>query len=341
MTVSPLVKVLLQVVLSGAYTPVDIRQFVHLCFKLALPLVRKKIALGKVRPDILRLGEHDIVFDCLADLFRRDSHGRFEVIESYFRGTDLGKIGNAEALVELRSLVFRAVSHGIIRVFSEADPVLAKVLRNMKLAVQRTGLFLEVEQFGETYLVPRGHDAGLEAPHIPPDRLEQLFFREALVNDSAVAMVRKLHAVLVTEQRYQPKVPFMNVALMFRKLHSSAWEAEATKATQVRQAGEDAVSAGELAGLAAAICNQMKDVFYQKAGKKRILETYLAVVREVLVDEYDGFPRDGYTYYERLKMHMPKLTHREYVRRHKKRLEYLAKAGKKRMNDQVRRVFFG
>ncbi|GJQ21931.1 MAG: hypothetical protein HBSIN02_22860 [Bacteroidia bacterium] len=341
MTVPPVVKVLLQVVLSGTYTPFDIRQFVHLCFKLALPLVRKKIALGKVRPDILRLGEHDIVIDCLADLFRRDSQGRFEMIESHFKDTDLGTMDQAEALATLRSLVFQAVGRGIIRVLSEADPVLSKVLRNTKLAVQKTGLFVEMEQFGETYLVPRGYHWDSNTPPMPPERMEQLFFREVQVSDSAMIMIRKLHAVLVKEKQYQPKVPFVGIALMFRRIHTSAWEAESTEEARTRQQSEDPMSVAELARLAAEVCKEMRSVFYRRDDKKRFLDIYIAVVQEVLVDEHNGHVRDGYTYYERLKKHMPKLTRAEYVQKHKKKLEYLAKSGKKRMSDEVKRVFFG
>lgn len=71
-------KGLLQPILSSTYTPLDIRALVQECFFLALPLIRKRIALGKLNLDIIGLKESDIVYDCLAELFNRNQEGEFK-----------------------------------------------------------------------------------------------------------------------------------------------------------------------------------------------------------------------------------------------------------------------
>jgi hypothetical protein len=50
-------KRLLGGILSGTYTPLDLREFAQLCYSLALPLIRKKIALGKLNLDSVGLKE--------------------------------------------------------------------------------------------------------------------------------------------------------------------------------------------------------------------------------------------------------------------------------------------
>lgn len=67
----------LRSILDGTYTPLDVREFVQLCYVVALPLIRSKILRRKLNFEILGLKEADVVYDCLADLFRRGRIGRF------------------------------------------------------------------------------------------------------------------------------------------------------------------------------------------------------------------------------------------------------------------------
>jgi len=71
-------------ILSGSYTPHDLREFVQLCYLLARPHISKKVRLGKLNLSILGITEDDAVHNCLADVFRRDAKGRFVEIETFF-----------------------------------------------------------------------------------------------------------------------------------------------------------------------------------------------------------------------------------------------------------------
>jgi hypothetical protein len=142
MTTPSSAKRLLKGILSGTYTPLHLREFAQLCYTLALPLIRKKIALGKLNLDSVGLKEPDVVYDCLADLFQRDEIGRFPQIRLFFNH-HLEQVENwsdYDVLMHLRALVFGKANNNIIRLYREADPILGKILRNVNIALERNHL---------------------------------------------------------------------------------------------------------------------------------------------------------------------------------------------------------
>jgi len=160
-------------ILTGTYTHLDLREFVQLCYNLALPLVRKKVHSGKIKLEILGLTENDVVQDIFADLFRIDEGNNFPRLQKFFQESisDPDKLSEVELVHELWRLVCATVKHEMTRLYMEVDPTLAKILRNTKLAVEKTGLFEEIDRFGEKHLVPRDTDPHFE---LPPIDLEQL-----------------------------------------------------------------------------------------------------------------------------------------------------------------------
>ncbi|GEM_PF-4637508 len=100
-------RAVLKAILSGGYTPFDLREFVQCCCDLALPVIRKKIILGKLNLDLIGLNEMDVVYDCLADLFQRDEQREFSQIASFFKGQlqDIEQCTDEELVMALRRLV--------------------------------------------------------------------------------------------------------------------------------------------------------------------------------------------------------------------------------------------
>ncbi len=117
-------------ILSDTYTPFDVRAFIHLCYTFALPFIRKKISLGKLRLDILGLRETDLIHDCIADLFTRDESGSFGIIKSYFQRQQIiaESANDDELLLGLRRLVFGQVHKSVIRLYSEGDELWKKYI---------------------------------------------------------------------------------------------------------------------------------------------------------------------------------------------------------------------
>ncbi|MBI4548022.1 MAG: hypothetical protein HY707_08585, partial [Ignavibacteriae bacterium] len=173
-------------ILSGEYTPYDLREFVHLCYGLACPLIRKKVRTGRIDLSMIGLNEADLIYDCLADLFRRDEHGHFPYIQSFLNNhiCNLTSRSDEDILIALSYLVVGQMNKNMIRIYSEADPTLGKILRNLKNALDKTNLFDQTTRFDEIYLLPRGVDPLRHCPALSPEWLDQAFSEVVLIHDT-------------------------------------------------------------------------------------------------------------------------------------------------------------
>src|SRR3990172_9190203 len=63
---------LIRAILRADYSERDLRDFVSLCYSLAYPHVRSKMARGKWTALAMGLDIEDVAGDCIADLFERD-----------------------------------------------------------------------------------------------------------------------------------------------------------------------------------------------------------------------------------------------------------------------------
>jgi hypothetical protein len=329
-------------ILSGVYTPLEVHQFVHLCYSLALPIIRKKIAAGKLSVHHIGLNENDIVYDCLADLFRRDEQGRFVKIRSFFQSErlDAATCAEEELLVGLRRLVFLKVNNNIIRIYSEADPTLGRVLRNIKLACEKEKLFVEQHRFGETYLLPRDADLLAEQPPYPLEALERQFISIVLAQDTLSAMIRKLHRLLGEQNDFQRAIPLVPVALMVKKVYQLSWEAQ----DRPQAEEETTLHRDDLLKTAERVCRDLEQRMQAKYVLKRkcsqaVFAHYIGAVREIVVREFSVWGDTDTSYFEILKQQMPLLTKREYATKHRTILEYLAKTAKQAMRAELQKLY--
>lgn len=329
----------IQAILDGTYTPLDVREFVQFCYLLALPLVRSRAHRGKLSFEILGLKEIDVVYDCLADLFRRDSEGSFVQVKSYFESQKIDplKTHEDEILLALRRLVFNRVHCSLVRLYSEADPVLGKILRNVMLELERSQLFEHRARFNETYLFVTNDDQLFERPPAPPEFLRVRFSQIVSVRDSIPAMVEKLHRVLIAQSDYHRAVPLVAAALLFKEAYAAGKDAEeAVASTYDDQSEQD-----EIGCVAVIVCRSLatktRDT-YVGTGKRsaKVFEQYIETVREILLGEFCGQGADGVSYYEHLKTKMPGLSKATYAKRHRTVLEYLARQAKDDMIIELR-----
>jgi hypothetical protein len=340
MKFTPQYRQTLCVILDGGYTPLDVREFVQLCYLLALPLVRSRIARGKLNLEILGLSEGDIVYDCLADLFRRDATGQFVHVKSFFENQNVDpRIAHEdEVLLTIRRLVFGRVHHSIVRLYSEGDPALGKVLRNLSIELDRSDRFEHRARFGETYLIVRDADPCLHRPPIPSDRLRQKFSQIVSVRDSVPEMLRKLHKILLAEDTYQRAAPLVAVALIFKEAYAIGVDVQQDE----RSPAEQELEQEDLGRVVESVCRKVADdarPTYVGRGKRTQEEygSYIAALREILLSEAGVMEKNGASYFELLKIQMPGLTRPAYMRRHKPILEYLARRAKRQIAAELKK----
>jgi len=327
-----------QAILSGEYTHPDLRDFVRLCYSLALPFIRRKIALGKINRQILGLSEKDIVNDCIADLFYRDENRRFPQLCTFFQNQemDIEQCSEEELLIALRRLVLGKVNNNIVRIYSEADPILGKILRNLKLALERTQLFEQVTRFGETYLMTRGMDVMLHLPPTPLEFVRHGLSRVVLIHDPIPTMVKKLYDVLAQQNEFQRTLPLVSAALLFKEVYALG---EEPQEHEFVHQGE----AEDVEQIATVVCRRISSELhasYVGTGKRseEVFASYMRSLKNILIAEYGDHQAGEFSYFECLKEHIPDLTKQTYSEKHRAVLEYLAKMAKQRMKEELRNL---
>lgn len=303
-------------------------------------MIRKKIALGKLSLDAVGLKEPDVVYDCIADLFQRDVDGKFPQIQTYFEKNlaDIHTATDAELLTALRRLIFGKIHNSLVRLYSEIDPTLGKILRNIKLGVDKSTLFGEVTRFADVYLVPKGFDALAHLAPISSQYLEQEFSRIVLVHDTIPQMLKKLHAVLVEQESYQRMVSFVTAGMLCKQIYKLGWETE-----REAKVVDDSVDAEYLSKVVDGICQTLRKEMlrtYVVKGKctEDLLTAYLDVTKHILNSYYLDDHLDGSTFYEHLAERIRGLTKAEYRDKHRPILEYFVRVGKEKLKQELNKM---
>ncbi len=325
-------------IFSGTYSPLELHEFVQLCYSLALPVIRKKIVSGKLSLDIIGLTEEGIVQDCLADLFHREDSQQFPQIVRFFQNQipNLDQASDERLLLTLRRLVLGKVSNNIIRLYAEADPILGKIVRNVTLALERTHLFEKHTRFGEAHLIVRGIDPLLHLPPISMDCVQKRFAGIALVRDTIPQMMKKLHKILSEQTEYQRTVPLVGIALMFKEVYALGWE-------HAEQTPEQQGEAGDIPGIIDDVCRRLEAEMhrtYVGGGKRSSNEfrCYMLALKEVLTGEFVHNGSDSISYFDHLRREMPHLTKTNYAQQHRTAFEYMAKTAKERVRKELQKM---
>ncbi len=325
-------------VVSNSYSSSDIREFIQICYDLAMPLVRKKIFLGKINLNILGMSENDLVYDCLADLFERDKNGSFPQITEYFRREilDIKTSNQEEMLPTLRRLVFGKVNQNFVRIYSEADPVLSKILRNIKQAVDTHKLFDFQIKFGETYLVPQGCDLLHECQPITDEYLKEQISNNVLIHDNIPHILRKVYDLVVTQKKYQRCIPLICIALIVKSIYSlGKLDDEKKECVDMDVIHLDIDRVSNL------VCDELLHELHGNYVVKNkcselVFTNYIDAVKKILRQTYGDGDGKGESFYEILKQQIPELTKTEYAENHRTTIEYFVRLGKEKMNDKFK-----
>ncbi|MDP2884767.1 MAG: hypothetical protein Q8P51_07090 [Ignavibacteria bacterium] len=333
-------RTVLQSILSGVYTPSDVREFVRLCYALALPLIRKRIVQGKIDLESLGLSQNDVVYDCIADLFVRDNVGRFTEIERFFNKEieDTNCCSDALLCDTLRRIVFGKVSVNVIRIHSGADPAFGKILHNLDVALTRGRLFEKFVRFGETMLACCESDLLLHLPAPPLEYLRQQLSRIVLIQDSMPTMLKKLYDILQDQQEYQRTVPIVCVGALLKEVYALGAEGEPESDNFSLKGLEEEDAARSVQEVCASLRTDMFS-HYVGTGKmtENVFEAYVQATNGILSDLVLKGRDQCKPYFEYLSDRIPEMSKEEYINRHKSILEHFVRVAKRGLSEEKRR----
>ncbi|MDI6767812.1 MAG: hypothetical protein QME52_13410 [Bacteroidota bacterium] len=230
------------------------------------------------------------------------------------------------------------MNQGIYRLYSDADPSLAKILRNIKIAVGTLKNFTEVERFGEPCIVPSLCDSLEDRPAIEREFLEQQFIKHTTGREHIPELLAKLSLFLREQNEHCRMIPFMMVGVLFRTIYTCRYEFQ----DQVVSVDAELVES-DTSAIIKKVCYDVRkknEWKYVDGGKVTadMFEKYFQVLEEELCEKFIG--KDGYDFslFESLKKLSPDLLKEDYKKNHRNKIEYLLKQVNKEVVKRLKGV---
>jgi hypothetical protein len=334
-------KKLLQKAMHGDASELELKELSRLFLALAKPLVQRRIFAGKISLNIVRMTEHDITCDCIADLFKRNDSGVLVEVANYFssQSIEIEHCSEEYLLTHLKKLVSNAVNDGIFRLYNEADPALAKIIRNIKIAVEKSDSF-KIEDFcGDQYLILKHTDVLFHLTTISNEELNHQLETTLVRTKDVPEMLRQLASFLCEQETYQRKVKLISLAVAVKR----GFEAVSATSSEKNDEADYYMITEDVRILIQKSCRELETQMkprYVLKGKvdESTFTNYMKTLEQVLYDEFVSGQNGQYSYYEQLKHCIPDLTQSSYAKQHRIIFEYLAKLAKERTREKLKRA---
>jgi hypothetical protein len=325
---------IISAIAASSHTPPQLNRLVAVCHALASAFVKSKLSSGAINRALISLPASDIAYDCISDLFQLDHRGEMVQVKTYFEGMGFAAMSETELLTHLRRLVFSRVNHGLVRIYNEVDPVLGRIIRNVRLAVGALQNFVEVDRFGEALLEPCLCDPLYYLSPFDSGELEREFRSIASAKEHVPGLMSKLSLILRQQEEYCRAVPLLTAAFMIRRLYTDEFEESGvTDPLEVH----DGI-AGHAILRACAEVHGLARVSYIETGKAddETVEKYIKTIERGLRERLVALDGADFSYFEALKTLISDLSVEEYRKTHKSRIEYLGRMAFEKVVSRLR-----
>jgi hypothetical protein len=325
----------LKALLEGKASAFQLKRIVRLCHANAEGIIARRGHLGHlIRLHGLNLT--DLAFDCISDLFARDDEGRYRSLESYFSAYDFAGFSDEEAYFHLQRLSFTRVRNGLFRLYSEMDPQLARILHNIKIAARALGQFTEINHLGESCLAPSLAETSEHLPPAEASDLTALLSSESSGREFIPELLGKLCMSLRKQTHFSRAVPIVTIGLAIRAFYRQKEIPELGEPATVIDEG--VIDAAEAIGEA---CNAIRARAYDKyVGRAKVseemFELYIRVIAQMLEMRFIAHDGASFQLSEYFLMLAPGMTLEEYRKKHRNKVEYLARLAQKRVVKTLR-----
>lgn len=326
----------LKAVIGGRSAPHQLNRVIKVSHSLANSLLLSKRTTS-ILVEYHRVDCSHLAYDCIAEIFSEYNGTPCAQLKAYFSSIPLDELRDEEILIYLRRLVFSKVNEGIFRMYNEADPVLAKIIRNIKRAVQSLKYFDELEHMNESCIAPSLCETLEHLPLADPDLIEHELASRIKGTENIPNMLSMLSRYLREQEVHSRIVPVIAVAIIFRSLYTKEYAYLDTAPT-----AENTFVTNETVRLIEDVCRKVKEetkpkyVAKQKVANE-IFDIYFDVIETNLVRLILNMDGHEYSFYAAMRQRMPDLSRDEYKTHHKNALEYLARLTYRQIGKQLKK----
>lgn len=313
------------------------------CHRFALAYLRCK-RRGHYLKERIGLSLEDLAVDCIADLFERDEDGRFVQLSEYFNSAGWPNLSEEAATIALRRLVFSKVSDGLFRRHREADPQVAKIIRNLKLATKNV-LGVTLSRRGKAlWLVVRDSDAPASdvslrnSDVIPPELVEAQILAHLHESTTMEHVLTSFVELVRAWPSYRNGYPISTFARVVNDAFRRFGEVSSDSSER-----EELLLPSEIDQAVEKVTRSVESEMYSTyVGRKKLVpsryQAYCLTAGDILRSQFLSGAADRISYYEALKFHLPELTVSSYRDDHRHVLEYLAKVSRRRLVTHFERA---
>ena len=315
----------------------DIKALVNLFHKAAITYLRMKAASHRRLISPLTL--EDVALDAIAELFERENGlGFVKLVRWFNRDRPFPELSNDLLWVAFRRIVFGAVNQHFFRLVREADPSLARILRNIKLALKKHPrlCLVDINGVSSVELVdPAGAGRRL-LPELFPEFVAAEFGSCQAAGKNLREQLATLERILHQQVRYRNSLPLLSVALLFRD-HQRSPSLSNEVLPEPDKLTQDEILRFIQDSLAKIRPGAIKTYVRTSKVDERMLDIYLTAVRDNLLAEFAGSDGEPAHFYATLAGYLPELTQEEYKNRHRTIVEYLTALARKRLISAFRK----
>lgn len=295
------------------------KQLLTSAHSLATNILRIKFSQTPSIKYHLGLNERDLGYDCIAELFERDSKGQLIHFRTYFSNFDFYVLTEKEILLHFRRLVSSAVNQNLMHVYRDFDPSLGKIIRNIKLAINAHKTFVEIDRFDETCIAPI--DATLDE-HLQTIDQSTLFdlLSSQVRGDEFVPELLSTYSRTIREQTvYNKIVPLLTIALVFRSLFivkqndSSLSNDQSSNSFEIEELIQKNI---------ARVRTTILSHNHHETTSNDMIQTYFQTIQNLFLSKINASGNSSDSLFKGLQQHLVHLDIVEYQKNHRTKIEY-------------------
>lgn len=320
---------LLREVVSDNASSSQITELVRVAHHIAVTRLKQMVSSGKLHLQSFPLSLESVAFDCIAELFARNEQQQFVELKEYFIGEQTLDKLNEEAVQHFRALVFRTLHDGIFRLYRENDPILSKILRNIKIAIHKESTIQEYDRFGITHLFSCSlSERNDNLPGIEVEEVERLLSGMTSSGINAHRYLLCIFDFLNSQETYRRSISLIDIAIVYKRLLLKNNEFAHT----VDMIDSEVLSSDTLNIVTTSINIAEKNLRtrYVNNGKitSEIFNQYFSAINEILQDTFIHNDGSTQSYFDYLIVQIPDLEYEEYRLHHRSHFEYMVKLAK-------------
>jgi hypothetical protein len=278
----------------------------------------------------------DLAVDSIAEIFGKDNAGELHNLKNFFSTLSLPikVIDEKELFLAYKGLLIRIAEAQIARLYAEIDPTGYKIQRNIKETLPSTGLFTLIKNINGVSLICNVDDNRLELPYLNLEEFTSEFLAFAKNKKTSRELIEIMFRLVSKQDDYRKEIKLIDAVYIFKKYFSLGNENNGNEEFIIENLkARSTVEDFEMDQICDKVLIKIKekiliDYFARwKLTREQSEALYLAM-NDIIYD-WNKMGENHIPFYEYFNKY-GKLSHEEYSRVIKDKIEYLVKIARKK-----------